>query len=86
MQKAWNDWNDAYKQMAVAYKSIEQSTENLRLNEDFYKAGTTKMSDLLDAQSMFQESRDKYIDAYAQYQLKKLEYRIATVRDPAIDM
>ena len=42
MQKAWNDWNDAYKQMAVAYKSIEQSTENLRLNEDFYKAGTTK--------------------------------------------
>lgn len=86
MQKAWNDWNDAYKQMAVAYKSIEQSTENLRLNEDFYKAGTTKMSDLLDAQSMFQESRDKYIDAYAQYQLKKLEYRIATGRDPAIDM
>lgn len=78
MQKAWNDWEDAYKQTAVAHKSIEQSTENLRLNEDFYKAGTTRMSDLLDAQSMFQESCDKYVDAYAQYHIKKLEYGLAT--------
>jgi len=80
MQKAWNDVDDAYKQILIARKSIEQSTENLRLNEDYYKAGTTGMSDLLDAQSMFQQSRDRYVDAYSQYQIKKLEYLQATGR------
>lgn len=80
MQKAWSDVDDSYKQILIARKSIEQSTENLRLNEDYYKAGITSMSDLLDAQSMFQQSRDRYVDAYSQYQIKKLEYLQATGR------
>ncbi|MBD3588198.1 TolC family protein [Bacteroides sp. GM023] len=80
MQKAWNDVDDSYKQILIARKSIEQATENLRLNEDYYKAGTTSMSDLLDAQSMFQQSRDAYVDAYSHYQIRKLEYLQATGR------
>lgn len=80
MQKAWNDMDDAYKQILIARKFIEQATENLKLNEDYYKAGTTSMSDLLDAQSMFQQSRDTYVEAYSQYQIKKLEYLLATGR------
>lgn len=80
MQKAWTDLQDAYKQILIARKSIEQSTENLRLNKDFYHAGTTTMSDLLDAQSMFQQSRDKYVETYAQFQIKTVEYLQATGR------
>lgn len=80
MQKAWNDMEDTYKQMLIACESIEQSKENLRLNEDYYHAGTTTMSDLLDAQSMFQQSRDKYVEAYAQFKIKTLEYLQATGR------
>lgn len=80
MQKAWNDVEDAYKQLSIARKSIEQSTENLRLNNDYYRAGTTTMSDLLNAQTLYQQSRDGYVDAYATYQLKKLEYMQATGR------
>ncbi len=78
MQKAWNDLEDAYKQIMIARTSIEQSEENLRLNEDYYRAGTTTMSDLLDAQSMFRQSRDQFADAYGQYQIKMVEYRQAT--------
>ena len=78
MQKAWNDLEDAYKQILIARSSIEQSAENLRLNEDYYRAGTTTMSDLLDAQAMFRQSHDKYVEAYSQYNLKILEYRLAT--------
>ena len=78
MQKAWNDLEDAYKQILIARSSIEQSAENLRLNEDYYRAGTTTMSDLLDAQAMFRQSHDKYVEAYSQYNLKILEYRQAT--------
>lgn len=80
MQKAWNDLEDAYKQIGIARNSIEQSSENLRLNDAYYKAGTTRMSDLLDAQSLFQQSRDKYAEVYAAYQLRKLEYLQATGR------
>lgn len=78
MQKAWNDLEDAYKQMLIARESIGQSKENLRLNEDYYRTGTTTMSDLLDAQSMFRQSRDKYVEAFSLYNIKVLEYRQAT--------
>ena len=80
MQQIWNDLEDAYKQLTIAHTSIEQATENLRLNNDYYKAGTTNMSDLLKAQSLYQQSKDKYVDAYSQYQTKILEYRQATGR------
>ena len=41
-------------------------------------AGTTTMSDLLNAQSSYQQSRDKYVDAYIGYQQNLLKYRQAT--------
>lgn len=75
MQKNWNDVDDAYKQLALAKKSIEQSEENLRLNRDYYQAGTVTMNDLLDAQQKYQQCRDRYTDAYAQLQTKIVEYK-----------
>lgn len=78
MQKTWNDLDDAYKQLAIARKSMEQSEENLRLNNDYYAAGTTTMSDLLDAQQLYQQAHDAYTEAYAEYNTKAAEYRIAT--------
>lgn len=80
MQKTWNDVQDAYAQLGIARKSIEQSAENLRLNDEYYRAGTTKMSDLLQAQSLYQQSRDKYVDAYSAYRIKRVEYMQATGR------
>ena len=80
MRKAWNDMNDAYKQVAIARESIVQSEENLRLNTDYYQAGTATMSDLLDAQTLYQQSRDKYVESFTNYELKKREYLQATGR------
>ena len=77
MQKAWNDVEEAYQQLAIAQRSIEQAEENLRLNRDYYRAGTSKMSDLLEAQLLYQQSCDKHTDAVADYQNKLLEYRQA---------
>ena len=51
MRQSWNDLNDAYKQVGIALTSIDQATENLRMQSDYYAAGTCTMSDLLDAQS-----------------------------------
>ena len=78
MQKAWNDVQESYQQLGIARRSIEQAEENLRLNRNYYKAGTSKMSDLLEAQLLYQQSCDKHTDAYADLQNKLLEYRQST--------
>ena len=75
MQKAWNDVQEAYQQLGIAHRSIEQAEENLRLNRNYYRAGTCRMSDLLEAQMLYQQACDKHTDAYADYQNKLLEYR-----------
>lgn len=80
MRKAWNDLNDAYKQVAIAQESITQSEENLRLNTDYYEAGTVAISDLLDAQTLYQQSRDKYVESVSDYEVKKREYLQSTGR------
>ncbi|MBO4720044.1 MAG: TolC family protein, partial [Prevotella sp.] len=78
MQNAWNNVEEARQQLQIAQRSIEQAEENLRLNRDYYKAGTSKMSDLLEAQLLYQQSLDRRTDAFADYQNKLLEYRQAT--------
>lgn len=80
MQQTKNDLQSAYQQVLIAQASIEQATENLRLNENYYKAGTSSMSDLLDAEMLFQQSKDKYAEVYANYEIKKTEYLQATGR------
>ena len=80
MRKAWNDLNDAYKQVAIARESIAQSEENLRLNTDYYEAGTVAISNLLDAQTLYQQSRDKYVESVSDYEVKKREYLQSTGR------
>ena len=77
MQNAWNGVEESYQLLQLAKRSIEQAEENLRLNRNYYRAGTSKMSDLLEAQMLYQQSCDKYTDAFADYQNKLLEYKQA---------
>lgn len=71
MDNNWRSLTDAYKQVEISLQSITQATENLRLQTDYYHAGTCTMSDLLEAQSLFQQNRDKYVEIYSQYMIKK---------------
>lgn len=78
MENKWNDMNEAYRKIGIAMESIAQAEENLRLHDDYYRAGTATMSDLLEAQTLYQNSRSAYVEAYAEYQIKKREYLQAT--------
>lgn len=80
MTNAWNDLTTSYTQMEIAKESIAQAAENLRLNQNFYNAGTTTITDLLNAQTLYRQSQDKFVDAYGQFQLKRLAYLQATGR------
>ena len=74
IQKNRDDADDAYRQLVIARKGIEQSEENLRLNRDFYQAGTVTMNDLLDTQQKYRQCRDRYTEAYTALQTKVVEY------------
>lgn len=75
MQNAWNSVVEAQQQLQIAQRSIEQSEENLRLQRDYYRAGICKMSNLLEAQLLYQQSCDKHTDAFADLRNKIVEYR-----------
>ena len=78
MNNAWAAVETSHKKLLIAHDAIEQAEENLRLNKDYYRVGSTKMSDLLLAQPQYQQARDRYTDAFADFQTKQLEYRQAT--------
>ena len=80
MQNARNGVEESYQQLQLAQRSIEQAEENLRLHRDYYRAGTSKMSDLLEAQMLYQQACDHHTDAFADYQNKLLEYRHSTAQ------
>lgn len=80
MRKLWNELEESYKQVKLSEEAIATAEENVRLNTDYYKAGTVTLSDLLDAQSLLQQSRDQYTGDYTAYLIKRTEYLQATGR------
>ena len=77
-QKAFNDVMEAESQLSLAERSIEQADENLRIHQDTYHAGTATMSNLLEAQLLLQQAKDKRTDAFIALQNAILAYRQAT--------
>ena len=77
-QKAANDVAEAQSQLVLAEQSILQAEENLRIHRDTYGAGTSTMSDLLQAQLLYQQTLDQRTDAYVALQTALLDYRHAT--------
>ena len=80
MQKLWNELEEAYKQAKISEDSVKTAEENVRLSTDYYQVGTETLSDLLNAQSLLQQSRDQYTDDYTNYLIKRTEYLQATGR------
>lgn len=78
MQNNWNNVQDTYKQLVLMKKAIAQSEENLRLNRNFYKAGTTTMTNLLDAQQQYQKAHDDFVDTFSQFHTAILKYKQST--------
>jgi outer membrane protein TolC len=80
MQHLQNAVTEAYQQTLLAQESIAVAEENVRYNEEHYRAGVSILSDLLDAQSLLQQSRDQYTEAATGYFMKVSEYEKATGR------
>lgn len=74
IEQAGNELKENYFQIQVAKKSVEQARENLKITNDNYKAGTIAISDLLEAQALFQGACDNLTDSQCNYQIKLAKY------------
>lgn len=80
MQQTWNSLTEAEQQITLARSAVAQSTENLRMNRDYYNAGTAPLSDLLDAQTLYQQTCNRLTNAQVDFRVKLQEYLTATGR------
>ena len=78
MQQLRNDVEEAVQQVQLADKAIAAALENVRLNTDYYEAGTTLLTDLLDAQNALQQTRDQRTEAITAFCVKLARYKQAT--------
>jgi outer membrane protein TolC len=74
IQAKWNELEEAYKQVLISEKSIISAKENLRISKDYYNAGISSLSDLLEAQTSLQNTLDQRTEAKTNYQTKLSSY------------
>lgn len=78
MQNAWDDLTASHRKLTIAHEAIGQATENLRLNDNYYRAGISTITDLLDAQTLYRQTLDRYTEAYGSYRICQAQYLQAT--------
>ncbi|MCJ8208385.1 TolC family protein [Mucilaginibacter sp. RS28] len=76
--KSWYDMKDALTQISYAKDNLTQATENLKVNQDNYKAGLSTVTDVLDAQASYQQAAVTLNTSFTNLQIKNASYRFAT--------
>jgi len=74
IEQTKNELNEASFQIKTSQASIDQSKENLKMVNDNYNAGVSSMSDLLEAQALYQDAQNQFNDAVCMYKIKKVNY------------
>jgi len=75
IRKAENEVQETEYQIQVSQQSVEQAMENLRISEDNYESGTIGISDLLEAQAIYQQAVDSYTEALCTLQIKLAKHK-----------
>jgi len=78
IRQAANEVDETRYEIGVSQVSVEQAVENLRISQDNYKAGIIGISDLLEAQAVFQQAKDNLTDAQCQFRSKFAKYKLMT--------
>ena len=79
-EKSWCEVQEAYARILIARRSVTSATENLRQNKNFYRAGTAPLSELLDAETLYTQSRNNLTSACAAYRTSLARYMRVTGR------
>ena len=65
-------------QISVSQKSVDQAQENLTVSQNNYQAGVIGISDLLEAQAVYQQAKDNLTEANCNYQIAAAKYLVVT--------
>jgi outer membrane protein len=76
-QNAYLQLNQAARRINLSNASVHQAEENLRLNNDRFKAGTVTGQDVLEAQTLWQQALSSVIDAKVEYKVSEAAYNKA---------
>ncbi len=82
IEATWSDLQEAYNQIEIAESSVEAAKENLRLSTNQYQAGTTTITELLDAETLNRQSENNLSNAIASYQMQLSKYLIKVGATP----
>lgn len=74
VQQAVHNVQDGYHMISIAKVSLDQATENLRVMKTRYDTSMSPLTDLLDAQSLWQQAESNLIEAQTQYKIYETEY------------
>lgn len=77
-RQAATNLRDGWMMISAAKTALEQAEENLRVMNDRYEESLSPLTDLLDAQTQWQQSRSNLIEAATQYQIYHTEWLRAT--------
>ena len=79
-RQAVQNLTDGYNLVQTAELSCRQAEENLRVMRNRYDRGLSTLTDLLDAQSQWQQAESNRIEALTQYKIYETEYLRCTGR------
>lgn len=74
VRQAIQNITDGYRMIETARIGQQQADENLRVMRNKYENQFATMTDLLDAQSQWQQAHSNYIEAQTQYKIYETEY------------
>ncbi|GAA4904344.1 TolC family protein [Mucilaginibacter defluvii] len=74
----WYNMKDQLTQIVYARENLELATENMKVNQDNYKAGLSPVTDVLDAQASYQQAAGTLTTAYTDYYNQLAVYRYLT--------
>ena len=80
VRQAIQNLTDGYNLVQTAELGSRQANENLRVMRDRYTNGLSTLTDLLDAQSQWQQAESNRIEALTQYKTYETEYLRCTGR------
>jgi len=78
IHQLWFSWKEAVKKASIADRNFQQAEENMKLCTDKFHEGMLKVTDLLEAQLLYQQAWSEKIEAQTECKLSEIKLAKAT--------
>ena len=74
MQKAWNECEQSYNQIILSEQAMKVASQNLKVATDYYRAGMSTLSEVLESESLLRQCRNEYTEQFIEYKIYLTSY------------